>query len=155
MLVRYPRCCCISRTTWPALGPAPPPLAPRIHPPRCSPYLLDHLGESVPVAMVASHCGIGRRRLQACSRTGAGVRRCSGCAARLRTVNEALMIQANGDHKDWARPRAFGFTHLGEFSRAYRQAFRRERRSRRAAAEARSGFYAARNVRPQPGTTGA
>lgn len=104
------------------LWPAPPPAAPQAIR-RAQSYLLDHLGESVPVAMVASHCGLSVRRLQALFQDECGQSPLQWLRTqRLRAVRQAL-IQANGDHKVGETAMRFGFTHLGEFSRAYRQTF--------------------------------
>src|SRR5690606_5059628 len=46
------------------LWPAPPPSATQVIR-RAQAYMLEHLGEHMPVAMVASHCGLSVRRLQA------------------------------------------------------------------------------------------
>ncbi|MBP6019850.1 MAG: AraC family transcriptional regulator [Burkholderiaceae bacterium] len=46
------------------LWPAPPPSAPQVIR-RAQSYMLNHLSEHLPVAMIASHCGLSVRRLQA------------------------------------------------------------------------------------------
>lgn len=104
------------------LWPAPPPSAPQTIR-RAQAYMLEHLGERIPVAMVASHCGLSVRRLQAlfqdeCRQSPLQWLRLQ----RLKAVRQALLQDSE------ARTIAdiathFGFTHLGEFSRAYRQAF--------------------------------
>src|SRR5690606_11077637 len=46
------------------LWPAPPPSVPHAIG-RAQAYMLEHLGEHLPIAMVASQCGLSVRRLQA------------------------------------------------------------------------------------------
>lgn len=104
------------------LWPAPPPSAPQAIR-RAQAYMLEHLGERLPVAMVASHCGLSVRRLQAlfqdeCRQSPLQWLR----QQRLQAVRQALS-QTDEAHKIGETAARFGFTHLGEFSRAYRQAF--------------------------------
>ncbi len=104
------------------LWPAPPPSAPRAIR-RAQAYMLEHLGEHLPVAMVASHCGLSVRRLQAlfqdeCRQSPLQWLRLQ----RLQAVRQALS-QAGDAGKVSETAARFGFTHLGEFSQAYRQAF--------------------------------
>lgn len=104
------------------LWPAPPPSAPQAIR-RAQAYMLEHLGEPLPVAMIASHCGLSVRRLQAlfkdeCGRSPLQWLRIQ----RLQAVRHALSLAGDaGKVSDIAI--RFGFTHLGEFSQAYRQAF--------------------------------
>lgn len=104
------------------LWPTPPPAAPKAIR-RAQTYMLDHLGEAMPVAMVASHCGVSVRRLQALFRDECGQSPLQWLRTqRLQAVRRAL-LQADGEQKVGETALRFGFTHLGEFSRAYRQAF--------------------------------
>ncbi|MBV7486044.1 AraC family transcriptional regulator [Bordetella sp. BOR01] len=103
------------------LWPAPPPSAPQAMR-RAQAYMLEHLGERLPVAMVASHCGLSVRRLQALFHDECGQSPLQWLRMqRLQAVRQAL--QAGNADKISAVATGFGFTHLGEFSRAYRQAF--------------------------------
>ncbi|MGE8686562.1 MAG: AraC family transcriptional regulator [Achromobacter sp.] len=104
------------------LWPAPPPSAPQAIR-RAQGYMLEHLGERLPVAMVASHCGLSVRRLQALFRDECGQSPLQWLRMqRLRAVRQALSQDRNADKVSDIAAR-FGFTHLGDFSRAYRQAF--------------------------------
>jgi len=103
------------------LWPAPPPAAPRAIQ-RAKSYMLEHLGESMPVAMVASHCGLSVRRLQALFQDECGQSPLQWLRTqRLQAVRQALSQAGSGRVGETAM--RFGFNHLGEFSRAYRQAF--------------------------------
>lgn len=104
------------------LWPAPPPSAPKAIR-QAQRYMLANLGEKIPVAMVASHCGLSVRRLQAlfqdeCGRTPLQWLR----EQRLQAVRRALM-QPDSPEKISEIAVRCGFGHLGEFSRAYREAF--------------------------------
>lgn len=104
------------------LWPAPPPSAPQAIR-RAQSYMLDHLDERVPVAMVASHCGLSVRRLQALFQDECGQSPLQWLRMqRLQAVRQAL-VQAGDAGKVSDIAARFGFTHLGEFSLAYRQAF--------------------------------
>ncbi|MBP6019858.1 MAG: AraC family transcriptional regulator [Burkholderiaceae bacterium] len=104
------------------LWPTPPPSAPQAIR-RAQAYMLEHLGERLPVAMVASHCGLSVRRLQALFQDECGQsplqwlrqQRLQAIRLALSSTNEPCKVGETAAH--------FGFTHLGEFSRAYRQAF--------------------------------
>lgn len=104
------------------LWPAPPPSASRAIR-RAQAYMIEHLGEPVPVAMVASHCGLSVRRLQALFQDECGQSPLHWLRMqRLQAVRQVLAQSAEaGKIGDIAA--RFGFTHLGEFSQAYRQAF--------------------------------
>lgn len=85
--------------------------------------MLEHLGERLPVAMVASHCGLSVRRLQALFQDECGQSPLQWLRMqRLEAVRQALSQADNANRVSEIAAR-FGFTHLGEFSRAYRQAF--------------------------------
>lgn len=104
------------------LWPAPPPAMPQAVQ-RAQSYMLEHLGESVPVSMVASHCGLSVRRLQALFQDECGQSPLQWLRMqRLQAVRRALS-QTGGGGKVGETAMRFGFSHLGEFSRAYRQAF--------------------------------
>lgn len=104
------------------LWPAPPPSAPQAIR-RAQGYMLDHLSERLPVAMVASHCGLSPRRLQALFQDECGQSPLQWLRMqRLQAVHRALSQGGNADKVSEIAER-FGFTHLGDFSRAYRQAF--------------------------------
>ncbi|OZI59146.1 helix-turn-helix domain-containing protein [Bordetella genomosp. 4] len=104
------------------LWPAPPPSVPQTIR-RAQAYMLEHQGERVPVAMVASHCGLSARRLQALFQSECGQSPLQWLRMqRLQSVRQTLL---HGDDVGTISEIAtrFGFTHLGEFSQAYRQAF--------------------------------
>lgn len=104
------------------LWPAPPPSAPQAIR-RAQGYMLEHLGERLPVAMVASHCGISVRRLQALFQDECGQSPLQWLRMqRLQAVRQALSQDGNAAKVSDIAAR-FGFAHLGDFSRAYRQAF--------------------------------
>lgn len=113
------------------LWPAPPPSAPHAIR-RAQAYMLEHLGEHLPISMVASHCGLSVRRLQALFKDECGqsplqwLRR-----QRLQAVQQALLRDEDAAKISETAAR-FGFTHLGEFSQAYRQAFGETPRQTRA-----------------------
>ncbi|HUG59834.1 MAG TPA: AraC family transcriptional regulator, partial [Candidimonas sp.] len=104
------------------LWPTPPPSAPQAIR-RAQAYMLEHLGEHLPIAMVASHCGLSVRRLQALFKDECGQSPLQWLRMqRLQAVRLALS-QAGDASKVSETAVLFGFTHLGEFSRVYRQAF--------------------------------
>lgn len=104
------------------LWPEPPPSAPQAIR-RAQAYMFEHLGERLPVAMIASHCGLSVRRLQALFQDECGQSPLKWLRMqRLQAIQQALL--QDGDTSKVSDTAArFGFTHLGEFSRAYRQAF--------------------------------
>ena len=104
------------------LWPAPPPSAPQAI--RCAQaYMLEHLEERIPVAMIASHCGLSVRRLQALFKDECGQSPLQWLRMqRLQAARQALSQASNAVRISDTAAR-FGFTHLGEFARAYRQAF--------------------------------
>ena len=104
------------------LWPAPPPSAPQAIR-RAQAYMLEHLGEPLPVAMIASHCGLSVRRLQALFQDECGQSPLQWLRMRrLQAVRQALSQSGEAGKISEVASR-FGFTHLGEFSQAYRQAF--------------------------------
>lgn len=106
----------------PRLWPMPPPPVP--HAVRqAQAYLLENLGEALPVARVAAHCGLSVRRLQALFRDECGQSPLQWLKQqRLQAVRQAL-LKTDRETRIGATAMRFGFTHLGEFSRAYKQAF--------------------------------
>lgn len=104
------------------LWPAPPPSAPKTLQ-RAQAYMLENMGERVPVAMVASHCRLSVRRLQALFQDECGQSPLQWLRTqRLLAVRQALSLSDNANKVSEISTR-FGFTHQGEFSRAYREAF--------------------------------
>lgn len=104
------------------LWPAPPPSSPQTIR-RAQAYMLEHRGERLPVAMVASHCGLSVRRLQTLFQNECGQSPLQWLRMqRLQSIRQTL-LQADDASKVSEIATRFGFTHLGEFSRAYRQAF--------------------------------
>lgn len=102
---------------WPAPAPSIPAAVRR-----AQTYMLDHMGESIPVGMVASHCGLSVRHLQALFSDECGLPPLQWLRAqRLQAIRHAL--QAGEARSISETALRFGFTHLGEFSRAYRKAF--------------------------------
>ena len=104
------------------LWPEPPPSTSQAIR-RAQAYMREHLGERLPVAMVASHCGLSVRRLQALFRDECRQSPLQWLRAqRLQAVRRAMRQGGSTDKVSEIAAR-FGFAHLGEFSRAYRQAF--------------------------------
>jgi AraC-like DNA-binding protein len=104
------------------LWPSPAPLAHKVIQ-QAQAYMQQHLGEHLPVAMVAAQCGLSARRLQALFNEECGQSPLQWLRMqRLQAVQRALR-QEGRECKVSETALQFGFTHLGEFSRAYRQAF--------------------------------
>lgn len=104
-------------TLWPAQSPV---AAQSVQ--RAQAYMLAHMGDALPVGMVASHCGLSVRHMQALFKDECGQSPLQWLRMqRLQAVRQAL--QADDSLKVGDTALRFGFTHLGEFSRAYRQAF--------------------------------
>lgn len=102
---------------WPASAPAIPASI-RL----AQTYMLDHMSDSFPIGLVASHCGLSVRRLQAVFSDECGVSPMQWLRMqRLQAIRSAL--QSGEAHSVSETALRFGFTHLGEFSRAYRNAF--------------------------------
>lgn len=104
------------------LWPTPPPSVRHVVR-QAQAYMLEHLDKRLPIAMIASHCNLSVRRLQAVFQDECGLsplqwRR----QQRLQAVHQTLF--SNGPScKIGETATRFGFTHLGEFSRAYKEAF--------------------------------
>lgn len=104
------------------LWPTPPPSAPQTIR-RAQTYMLEHLGERLPAAMIASHCGLSVRRLQALFQDECGQSPLQWLRTqRLQAVRQIFSQEGDSGRIGETAAR-FGFTHLGEFSRAYRQTF--------------------------------
>ncbi|MEG0921728.1 MAG: AraC family transcriptional regulator [Comamonas sp.] len=102
---------------WPAPSPSVPAAVRR-----AQAYMLEHMNSSLPVGLVASHCGLSVRHLQALFSDECGVSPLQWLRIqRLQAIRHAL--QADDTHSISETALRFGFTHLGEFSRAYRKAF--------------------------------
>lgn len=102
---------------WPAPAPSTPASIRR-----AQTYMLDHMSESIPVGMVASHCGLSVRHLQSLFSDECGLPPMQWLRAqRLQAIRNALQVGGARSISETAL--RFGFTHLGEFSRAYRKAF--------------------------------
>ncbi|MVW80743.1 helix-turn-helix domain-containing protein [Bordetella sp. 02P26C-1] len=104
------------------LWPAPPPALPKAIW-RAQDYMMRHLGEPMPVSMIAAHCGLSVRRLQALFRESCGQSPLQWLRMqRLQAVRQQL-LQPERPAKVGELALRFGFNHLGDFSRAYREAF--------------------------------
>ena len=91
---------------------------------RAEQFMLERLGDSLTVSEVARGCCVSVSTLQA------AFHRANGCgpmswlkAQRLQSVHEALCSNPNAHGAVTNAAMRFGFTHLGEFSKAYRQRF--------------------------------
>lgn len=113
--------------TAPMLAPAPPaspaPAAAELVG-RAQSWLIEQLAEPVTLGTAARACGVATRTLQAAFQ--------SQCAMgpmqwlreqRLAAVNRHLREAADTSTRVTDAAHAFGFSHLGEFSRAYRRRF--------------------------------
>ena len=86
--------------------------------------MLEHLEEPLTLARVAQACGVARRTLQAAFQQARGegpmqwLRR-----ERLQAVRAALLGAAAERRSVSQTALRHGFTHLGEFARAYRRAY--------------------------------
>lgn len=89
---------------------------------RAQTYMLDHLSEPLPVGLVASHCGLSVRRLQALFRDECGLSPLQWLREqRLQAIRRVLQ---QGEVPSISQAAlCYGFSHLGEFSRAYRKRF--------------------------------
>lgn len=102
---------------WPQPGPAVPAALRQ-----AQSYMREHIGESLPIGVVASHCGVSVRHLQALFSDQCGQSPLQWLRyQRLQAIRSALQ---SGDAQSVSEVALrFGFSHLGEFSRAYRKAF--------------------------------
>lgn len=104
------------------LWPAPPPSMPQAVR-RAQAFMLEHLGERLAVAMVAGHCGLSVRRLQAVFQDACGQSPLQWLRQqRLQAIRRELQ-QGDPDVGIAEIAERFGFSHLGDFSKAYRDAF--------------------------------
>lgn len=104
------------------LWPAPPPSASQVIR-RAQAYMTEHQCDRLPAAVIASHCGLSVRRLQALFQDEVGQSPLQWLRMqRLQAVRQAL-LQAGDETTVSETAARFGFSHQGEFSRAYRQAF--------------------------------
>jgi AraC-like DNA-binding protein len=104
------------------LWPTPPPAVPKALR-RAQDYMTRHLQAPIPVTLIASHCGLSVRRLQALFRDGCGQSPLQWLRMqRLHAVRQHLLAEERPE-KIGELAMRFGFNHLGDFSRAYRNAF--------------------------------
>jgi len=104
------------------LWPSPPPSAPKTLR-RAQAYMLENVGEKLPIAMIASHCGLSVRRLQAlfqdeCNQSPLQWLR----QQRLQAAHQTLSDPNNTDKVSDVATR-YGFTNLSDFSRIYRAVY--------------------------------
>jgi AraC-like DNA-binding protein len=94
-----------------------------VHLRRAEAFMLERLDQPLTLASVAAHCGVARRTLQLAFQNERGLGPMQWLRRqRLETVRGELMRAATPASVSQTALR-FGFTHLGEFSCAYRQAF--------------------------------
>ena len=105
-------------SVWPRQRPAPSAFYVR----RAERFMNQHMADAISVSDVASSCGVSVRTLQL------GFKHAHQCGPmqwlreqRLQCVREAIRAGATTSISDIAL--GVGFTHLGEFSRAYRSRF--------------------------------
>lgn len=104
------------------LWPAPPPrVAQAVE--RARSYMLEHLGQRLSVSMIASHCGLSVRRLQALFQDEFGQSPLQWQRQQRLQGVRRLLLQDNAAHSITDVATRYGFTHLGDFSQAYRRAF--------------------------------
>ncbi len=104
------------------LWPAPPPSASSAIR-RAQAYMLEHLGERLPVASVASHCGLSVRRLQALFQDECRLSPLQWLRHQRLLAARLNLQTAERNEKIADVAMRYGFSHLGEFSQAYREAF--------------------------------
>lgn len=91
---------------------------------RAEDFMLERIEEPLSLAMVAVHCGVSRRTLQAAFQRQRGVGPMQWLRReRLHAVRQVLLHGEDPAASVSQAALRFGFTHLGEFSRAYRAAF--------------------------------
>ena len=106
---------------WPA---AAPELGKPRHIRRAQDYMQQHLGEAMSAPTVAAHCGLSARRLQALFQAECGMAPLQWLRRqRLQAVRESLLSSTVPRPFIGATALQFGFSHLGDFSRVYREAF--------------------------------
>lgn len=113
--------------TAPALAPLPPPAPPPVAAAlvrRTQSWLLAQLTEPVTVAMVARASGVATRTLQAAFQSQCGMGPMQWLREqRLEAVHRCLREATSTSTRVTDTALAHGFSHLGEFSRAYRHRF--------------------------------
>jgi AraC-like DNA-binding protein len=109
-----------------SLGIAAPP-APRslpLHLRRAEAFMHEHLCEPLTLSTVARACGVAGRTLQTAFQNERGVGPMQWLRRRrLEAARGALLADTSARPSVSQTALRFGFTHLGEFSRLYRQAF--------------------------------
>lgn len=95
-----------------------------LHIRRAQDYMQQHLGEPLSAPMVAAHCGLSVRRLQAVFQAECGMAPLQWLRQqRLQAVHEALLTSKLTRPSVGATALQFGFSHLGDFAKVYSQAF--------------------------------
>jgi len=95
-----------------------------LHVRRAQDFMQQHLGESLSAPMVAAHCGVSVRRLQALFQAECGVPPLQWLRQqRLQAVREALLTSKLARPSVSATAFRFGFSHLGDFAKTYSNAF--------------------------------
>lgn len=91
---------------------------------RAEAFLCEHLESPLTVGEVARACGVARRTLQAAFQQAHGIGPMQWLRQRrLEAVREVLLRDASARPSIAQAALRFGFTHLGDFSRAYKAAF--------------------------------
>jgi AraC-like DNA-binding protein len=105
------------------LWPVPVRARPR-HIRRAQDYMQQHLGEVISAPMVAAHCGLSVRRLQALFQADCGMAPLQWLRQqRLQAVRESLLASTLPRPLISATALQFGLSHFGDFSKAYREVF--------------------------------
>ena len=104
---------------WPVPARAQP-----LHIRRAQDYMQEHLGEAMSAPTVAAHCGLSARRLQALFQAECGMAPLQWLRRqRVQAVRESLLASTLPRPLIGATALQFGFPHLGDFSKVYREAF--------------------------------
>jgi AraC-like DNA-binding protein len=104
---------------WPGEERAQP-----LHMRRAQDYMQQHLGEALSAPVVAAHCGLSVRRLQALFQVECGMGPLQWLRQqRLHAVRESLLATTLARPSVSATALQFGFSHLGDFAKVYREAF--------------------------------
>jgi AraC-like DNA-binding protein len=102
----------------------PPRSALSVYVRRAQNYMQDHLEEPLTVSDVALACGVSVRTLQSAFKSAHGLGPLQWLREqRLHRVREALLSGDDEGQSVTAAALRFGFTHQGEFSKAYRRVF--------------------------------
>lgn len=95
-----------------------------VHVRRAEQFMQERLGDTITVSDVARACGVSIRTLQAAFHGAYGCGPMSWLRTqRLQRVHDALRTEPHAYATIADTALRFGFTHLGEFSKAYRQQF--------------------------------